>query len=329
MTRLVGQYRLVKAASLSAVAVFLAGQSLPAFAQDTTAESRLRKVEAEIRAIQRTVFPGADGKVFRPEIAAGTTTATGVGQPAASAVTDLLTRMETLEAQIAKLTGQIEQNSYRIGQIESRLGPVAPAAGMPPADAAAAVVAVVDTPAAAPTPTPTPAPPPAPQVNLDAMSGGASATKPVASGPSAARVAAVADIVKPQTNDPGDDEYNYGYRLWEAKFYPEAQQQLKLFAEKYPRHSRVSFGRNLLGRAFLDDGKPREAAQWFLQNYQNDKTGARAPDSLLYLGVSMKALKDTNRACIALAEFADTFPTETAGRLKGTYDATRNGLKCS
>jgi hypothetical protein len=39
----------------------------------------------------------------------------------------------------------------------------------------------------------------------------------------------------------------------------------------------VSYARNLLGRAYLDDDKPREAAPWFLQNYQADKKGDRAP----------------------------------------------------
>jgi TolA-binding protein len=136
-------------------------------------------------------------------------------------------------------------------------------------------------------------------------------------------------IEKPATGDAGDDEYSYGFRLWDAKFFPEAQQQLKIFVDRYPRHSRISFGRNLLGRAFLDDGKPREAATWFLQNYQGDKRGARAPDSLLYLAESMRQLKDTSRACIALAEFSESYAAEAAGRLKSQYDATRNGLKCT
>jgi TolA-binding protein len=83
-----------------------------------------------------------------------------------------------------------------------------------------------------------------------------------------------------------------------------------------------------LGRAYLDDGNPREAAKWFLQNYQADKNGGRAPDSLLYLARSMKELKDTKRACIALAEFGETYAAEAAGRLKGDYDATRRGLTC-
>jgi len=104
---------------------------------------------------------------------------------------------------------------------------------------------------------------------------------------------------------------------------------LKLFLEKYPRSSRASWARNLLGRAYLDDKNALEAAKWFVQNYQTDKQGERAPDSLLYLAVSMKQLNDTKRACIALAEFGTTYAAEAAGRLKGQYDATRNGLKCT
>ena len=169
------------------------------------------------------------------------------------------------------------------------------------------------------------------------MTGGASAPKPAAtprpaaavSGPTAQRLAAVRAIAKPQTQDPGDDEYSYGFRLWEAKFFPEAEQQLKLMVDRYPRHAKVSYARNLLGRAFLDDGKAREAATWFLQNYNASKTGDRAPDSLLYLAESMRQLKDVNRSCIALAEFSSSFPREAAGRLKTQYDATRGGVKCN
>jgi TolA-binding protein len=136
-------------------------------------------------------------------------------------------------------------------------------------------------------------------------------------------------IVKPLTTDAGDDEYTYGFRLWEAKFYPEAEQQLKLFLDKYPRHTRVSYARNLMGRALLADGKPRDAASWFLQNYQANKQGERAPDSLLFLAESMSQLKDSSRACIALAEFSDTYAQEAAGRLKSQFDATRGAVKCN
>ena len=157
----------------------------------------------------------------------------------------------------------------------------------------------------------------------------ASPTPAAAARPDPARVAAVQAIAKPQTDDPGDDEYSYGFRLWDAGFYPEAQQQLTMFVEKYPNHSRATYGRNLLGRAYLDDGKAKEAAPWFLRNYQADKAAARAGDSLLYLAETMIALDDQSRACIALAEFNETYPALAAGRLKSQYDANRGKVTCN
>ena len=45
-------------------------------------EMRLRRIEAEIRAMQRKVFPDGAGKTFVPEIAAGQTTTAPAGTPA-------------------------------------------------------------------------------------------------------------------------------------------------------------------------------------------------------------------------------------------------------
>jgi TolA-binding protein len=147
--------------------------------------------------------------------------------------------------------------------------------------------------------------------------------------PSAARIAAVKAIIKPVTKDPIDDEYSYGFRLYEAKFYPEAQQQLKMFAEKYPKHSRISYALNLLGRAYMDEGKPREGAAWFVQNFNSNKTGARAADSLLNLAEAMLQIKDTTRACIALGEFGERYAVEAKGRLKVQYDSLRSEVNCN
>jgi TolA-binding protein len=307
----------------AALAFVLAAPSAPAFAQSNT-ELRLNKVEGEVRALQRKVFPGSGDRVFSPEISAPTPTPSA-SLPSTSALSDVLTRMDALEGQVARLTGQVEQNTNRITQLEARLALAGQ--GTAPATGSAAPAA-------------------ASQSNLDAMTGGASIPRPSAATPapaaasqptpsrpatppSSSRVQAVSAVVKPSTGDAVEDEYSYGFRLWEAKFYPEAQQQLKLFLEKHARTPRASWARNLLGRAYLDDSNPLEAAKWFVQNYQTDKRGERAPDSLLYLAVSMKALKDTKRACIALAEFGTTYAAEAAGRLKSTYDATRNGLQCS
>jgi TolA-binding protein len=322
------QMRARKARAL-ALAVMVASTSLMAttlavpvaHAQDGTVEEiRLRKLEAEVRALQRQVFPGGETQFQGQPTPPPGTTAPGAalpGSPATTPVTDLLSRMDAIEAQNARLTAQVEELSNRMRKLEAQQAAATAAAvtaAPAPGDSAALPPQVGDTPIPAqprPSRPVVAAPPP----------------KPVA--PTAARVAAVKAIIKPQTDDSGEDEYTYGFKLWEAKFYPEAEQQLRMFLDKYPRHKRVSYARNLLGRAYLDDDKPREAANWFLQNYQSNNKGDRAADSLLYLAQTMVALKDTNRACIALGEFADTYKTEATGRLRGQYDDVRKSAACN
>lgn len=312
---------------------------IPAMAQGQAqdpAEVRLRKIEAELRAVQRKVFPDGAGKTFGPEITAPQATpAAPVGVPASTPVADLLARMDAVEAQLQRLTAASEEGQDRVAKLEARIAALEPPPPPPAETAASTSVAPLATSATpvpvatkpAPVPTPTtvakpaivPAPTTRPALPL--------APKPV--GAPADRVAAVEAIAKPSTGDAGEDEYNYGYRLWEAKFFPEAQQQLTRTAAQYPKHKRISFVRNLLGRAYLDDNKPGTAAQWFLQNYQADKQGDRAADSLLYLGVAMAKLKETKRACVAFAEFRNVYPTEAAGRLKSQLDAAGKAVTCN
>lgn len=344
---------------LIALMLALAGAAVPAGAQDASSDTRLRRLEAEVRDLKRQ---SGDDRTVAPQAVPAASTPRVAGTPATTPVADLLSRMDSIETQIARLTAQNEESGNKLRLLEERIAAseakAAPAA--PAAASAAGPGAATAAPAAA-----TSAAPSASSSNLTAMNGtatpravntpaagsaSATATSAVATAnvarssaapartaapsvraaaPSAQRVAAVRAIVKPQTSDVGEDEYTYGFRLWDAKFYPEAEQQLKLFLDKYPRHARVSYARNLMGRALLSENKPREAASWFLQNYQANKQGDRAPDSLLFLAESMSQLKDSSRACIALAEFSDTYPQEAAGRLKSQFEATRGSVKCN
>jgi len=311
-TAWVRQWSLVAAGALGAGVL-----AVPAGAQDE--EARLRRIEAEVRALQRSVFPGGDGRYFPPEVVTGQQPAQPQpvpGTPSGGALTDVLARLDAIEAQMARLTERSEQGAYQLTELQDR-------------------VEALET---APAPGPAPLPPtgviPAPGSTTGGGTGGSTAATPVdsvapAGAPSPERVAAVQAIAKPATDDAGDDEYTYGFRLWEAGFYPEAQQQLALFLERYPSHPRVTYGRNLLGRAYLDNGQPREAATHFFENYQSDRQAARAPDSLLYLAEAMIAIGDTNRACIALAEFGDTYPALATGRLLEQYERNRARVTCS
>ena len=303
--------RITRFLTVGAGALAVLAAPVPAFAQDNNDEARLRKLEAEVRALQRRVFPGSEGRYFEPEITGQPRqNAATVATPSTTAVTDILSRLDALESQIQRLTSQYEEGSFAVRELTARVEALENRGA---------------TGAALPAPSATGASRP----SATSQGGTATPTPAAAARPDPARVAAVQAIAKPQTDDPGDDEYSYGFRLWEAGFYPEAQQQLTMFVERYPNHSRATYGRNLLGRAYLDDGKAKEAAPWFLRNYQADKAAARAGDSLLYLAETMIALDDQSRACIALAEFNETYPALSAGRLKSQYDANRRKVTCN
>ncbi|MEM8726287.1 MAG: tetratricopeptide repeat protein [Pseudomonadota bacterium] len=310
--------------ALAVGAATIATSPVPASAQDEVSDARLRKIEAEIRALKRNVFPGGEGRFFEPQIAAGETGSNGntSTRTSTTAVTDILARLDAIELQMQRLTAITEENTNSLSLIQTRVAALE-TSGAP---ALAADTANETEEAATDT-------------NLAVMTGGASsdgATRQIETdtaaeavqGPTAERLAAVQAITKPQTDDAADDEYSYGFRLWNAGFYPEARQQLSGFVEQYPSHWRASYGRNLLGRAFLDDGMAEDAARWFLRNYQADRTAARAPDSLLYLAESMIALNDTRRACIALAEFGETYPAVASGRLSSKYEENRGKVTC-
>ena len=299
-----------RTAIMAVSAAAMVGIAMPAAAQ--VDESRMRKVEAEVRALQRKVFPAGDGRFFAQDNTVGTSTASSTIPPATTPMTDVLARLDALETSLAALTSQVETNTNALARLSGRVAALEPASTASPPP-------VVVSPGSGGVTTLTPT----------ASKPATTAATPKPAAPSSARLAQVQAIAKPSTADAGDDEYSYGFRLWEAKLYPEAQQQLQLYVQKYPKHRMISHGRNLLGRAYLDNGKPKDAAPWFVKNYDDDVQGARAPDSLLYLVESMIALKDTKRACIALAKFGETYPAFATGRLKAQYDANRTKVKCN
>lgn len=296
----------------------------PALAQTTPdTDTRLRKLEAEVAALQRQVFPGGDPRYF-PLLQPGQPASIAPGTPATTPGADMLTRMDALEGQIARLTATVEEQQNRLDKMEARLA-LLETDSKPVAAPATGGANQTNLKAMGGTAAPTPAPTGTPTVTRG------TAPKPAVtvSDAAAKRMAAVRTIEKPRSSDPGEDEYSYGFRLFDAKFFPESQQQLKLFLQKFPRHKRSSYARNLLGRAYMEDNNPREAAGWFLQNYKTEPKGERAPDSLLNLADSMRQLNDGDRACVALDSFSREYPAEAAGRLKGQYDGTRARLKCN
>lgn len=281
----------------------------PAMSQNANIDGRVVKLEKEMRAVQRKVFPNGAGTFFEPEIA--TPTAPKTTNATSTATADLIARVDALESQLATLTGQVEQQGNSARSMDLRLKAIEAQlkAQAEPAVAAALVPAA---PAATPV-----------------VAKSKPATVPAATAkPSSARTAAVAAIERPATGDSFEDGYNYGYRLWEAKFFPEAQMTLEDTVAKNPKHKRASFARNLLGRAWLDDKKPATAVKVFYDNYKNDPRGERAPESLFFLGSALTDLGKIAEACEAFAELAKAYPDVASGRLADRVASGKTRAKC-
>lgn len=276
--------------------------STPVSAQTANVDQRVDRLEQEMRAVQRKVFPGGSTRYFEPEITAQSGPASPATAITTSAVTDLIARVDALEASLANLTGQVEENGFRLKKIEDKL-------------------AAAETLAASPAATST---------NGSAPIAGSKALQqaPSAAAPDPQRVVGVAAIVMPDSGDAAEDAYIYGYRLWDAKFFPEAQAQLKKMVEEHPGHPRASFAQNLLGRAYLDDGKPALASVALYENYQKRPRGERAPDSLYFLSTALVQLGKQADACRVLAEMQDVYPEVANGRLADRVTAGKAAAKC-
>ncbi len=291
------------ALALAAIMVSAAPQ---AAAQDASLAPRVDKLEKEMRAVQRKVFPGADGTYFEPDITPAQPIRTG--QPSSAPLTDVMARLDALEAQLASITGQVENLGNRQRIMADEFAAYKTATDRKIADLSPAPVASSNDSASPP-----------------------AATKPSATKPAAndARVARVRAVEVPDTGDKGEDAYLYGYRLWDAQLYPEAQIQLKKAVANFPKHRRATFAQNLLGRAYLDNGENGLAAKAFMANYQERPDSARAPDSLMYLGIALTRLKQKDGACRAFKELDQVYGATISPSLKAEADKARAVAGCS
>ena len=294
--------RVITAVALGGIALVPA--SALAQRQQVTPEQRLERLERQVQQVQRQVFPKG-----RPADTAGF-----VDEPAAtqSSVVTLDQRLQALERQMADILRQSEENGNRLRNVEADLTKtkadqeqrIATLEQRLTEAAAAAVPAAAE-----------PVPPPK-----------AAAAKPK---PDAAVTAASLTTTATAETDPGEQAYSEGFHLWEAGQFDQAIASLKAFTAAYPKHRRVSYANNLIGRALLDQGKARDAAAVFLANYRANSRGDRAPDSLYYLGQAEVKLGQPSQACKAYAELDAVYGSKVRADLRKEVDQAKDASQCS
>ena len=296
--------------------VALAPAAALAQRQQATPEQRIDRLERQVNEMQRRVYPKG-----RPADTAGFS-----DDPAAtqSSVISLDQRIDALERQIADMLRQGEENGNRLRTIENGMNQLKSEQdqrmqALEQRINEAAVAAPVTTEAEPATPPATVPAKPKPKASSQPPKT-AQANPPAPTGDEAVDTADA---------DPGEEAYSEGFHQWEAGQYDQAVQSLRAFVKAYPKHRRVSYANNLIGRALLDAGNPRAAAEALLANYRKDPGGARAPDSLYYLGQALAKLGQTTQACKAYAELDAVYGAKIRPDLKKLEADAKAQSNCS
>lgn len=309
-------------AGLFAVSAVLLSTSAMAQRQAATPEQRIERLEKQVGEMQRQIYPKG-----RPADTAGFS-----DDPAAtqSSVASLDQRLDAVEKQMADMLRQSEENAHRLQQIASDLTQLRTAQEQRIStleqrmnDAAASVPATTAAPIESPAttkPATTTKPAPAKPTTKPPKKESADATPPTGDTTSASAA---------PISDPGEDAYTEGFHLWEAGNYDQAITSLKAFTAAYPKHRRVSYANNLIGRSLLSKGDARGAATAFLSNYRGNPGGERAPDSLLYLGQALMQLGQAGQACKAYQELDAVYGAKIRPDLKKEEVAAKTQAQCS
>ena len=273
----------------------------PLAARDpATPEQRLGRLEHQVRQVQRQVFPKG-----QPADTAGFT-----DDPAATkeSVDTLTTRLDAVERQMSDLVRTSEENSHRLSVMETDLARLR-------AEQDSRFKSIESGATAA--------------ANPAALGDGATpatTATPATNAPVTTTATAATALANPEAD--GEVAYTRGFDLWTAKKYDAAITQLRAMASAFPTHRRVSWANNLVGRALLDKGQARAAAEALLANYRGNPKGERAADSLFYLGQSLVKLGQPSQACKAYSELQAVYGSTMRAPLKAMLPAALAQSKC-
>ena len=303
--------RLIAALAAGAAVASLSSIALAQRQPPPSPEQRIDRLERQIQQMQRQVFPKG-----RPADTAGF-----AAEPAAtqSSVISLDQRLDALERQVADLVRLSEENGNRLRNVEGGLTQLKAdqdqRIGALEQRMSAASAVPVETPA-------TIGPPATAPTRPKTTPPKTSTSTPPAGGPESGSATTPAD-------DAGEEAYSQGFHQWEDGQYDQAISTLKAFTAAYPRHRRVSFANNLIGRAMLDKGDARGAANALLANYRTNPAGERAPDSLFYLGQALMKIGQPGQACKAYAELDAVYGAKIRPELKKLETDAKAQAQCN
>lgn len=249
---------------LAAGALFVFfGMAAPAHAQGVSGNSdvfnRLNQIENQIQTMSRAVYRGDKNAMTALE------NASSAGNAGSLSAFDA--RVNQIEEQQRKLTGQLEKISFDIQQIKDHMDRMQAEAAQQHS-----------------------APPP----QQSSESGPAALYTP----------SGTLGSLSSSEGHHGTAEALYDSAFTDIRDsrYEEAEQGFKKFLGDYPKHPLAANAQYWLGETYYVRGDYKQAAKTFAFGYQNFPKGAKAPDSLLKLGLSLSRMGKKDDACLSLRQ---------------------------
>lgn len=301
LLRLFGQAASAPLAVAFAVVLAMLAAMPAVQAQDTNLKSlvdRIERLQRDLNTLQRHVYRGE-----KPPAAAAGTELSGT-QAARIEV-----RLSQFETELRTLTGQIEEQSFRISKVTERLDrlvedvderlqlletgvPLQPAEGEMPDTAAGETGS-----------------------EQPAWDEGPKVLGTISEGELAAIAPAGQDGGTAQEGTPKGD-YDHAFKLLSQTDYQGAERALTAFLEQYPSDPLAGNAKYWLGETYYVRGQYAEAAVAFAEGYQSYPDSVKAPDNLLKLGKSLAALDQTADACGTFSELLKRYGDASATILR-------------
>lgn len=232
---------------------------------------------------------------------------------------DIGPRVDALETQIGALASQLEQIGRQMSAIEAKLsGAPAPLAPLPPNNE------------------PPPdrqgqAPEPPPDGALASAAGDTSQPRWYGAKPGADQAAGLPEgqggpesLLPPSESGAAGGEppslmaalpsgdaqslYEQGYGALLQKDYAGAEGSFRQLVDSYPDDPLAGNAQYWIGETYYARGEYKNAADAFLKGYKKYKSGQKAPDTLLKLGMTLAELGQKDAACSTFGELKTKFP---------------------
>lgn len=107
-------------------------------------------------------------------------------------------------------------------------------------------------------------------------------------------------------------DFDAAMSAFEAGDYQTAADRFQAFSDTYMGGPLTGEAHFMRGQALDALGMTASAARAYLASYSGDPEGARAPEALLYLGLSLDALGQISESCVTLGEVTARFPESPA-----------------